>query len=125
MYEYIMLVKQRTHFRDSRKKSGTDMSSGGSIFGSILGALSSETAKSIGKSAVEGVSKGVQKGAEEAGRRAITHVVDKATRGKKGKKVTLLTGTTGEKVLAPEEIDERTRRLLNALKGGSGIKTIY
>ena len=123
-----MLIKQRTHFRDSRKMSGTDMSSGGSIFGSIIGALTSETAKataqSIGKSAVDGISKGVQKGAEEAGRRAVTHVVDRATRGKKTAPRAVTTKGP-EQVMPPESIDQRTRSLLDALKGGSGIKTIY
>ena len=65
--------------------SGTDISSGGSMFGSILGAPNPATAKSIGKSAVEGVSKGVQKGTEKAVRRAVTHVMDKVERGKKRK----------------------------------------
>lgn len=118
-----MLIKQRTHFRDSRKMSGTDMSSGGSIFGSILGAVTSETAKTLGKSAVDGITKGVseaaKKGAEEAGRRAVTSILDRATQRK--------TGTVTTKGTAPSatNIDERTRRLLDALKSGSGIKVIY
>ena len=122
-----MLIKQRTHFRDSRHRSGTNMESGGSILGLIVeklasaaaSAIASETEKALGKSAVDGVSKGLQKGAEEAGRRVVTHIADKASKGRKGKSSGMETTATHS------NIDDRSRRLLDTLKSGSGIKTTY
>lgn len=119
-----MLIKQRAHFANARRRSGTCPSTGGSIFGDVISSIgkaaTSGTAKAIGQKALEGITKGIQQGAEYGAREATKKLVDKITKSKTSKKTPIQSISS----TLQDDTESRTRMLLDALKSGSGIKTI-
>ena len=112
-----MLVKQRKHFRHARSYNGDGIFS--DITSAISRAVTSKAAKAVGEKALEGVTKGIQQGAEYGTRELTKKAVDSLTSPKAGAK------TKAKPVSSKDNIDARTRQLLDSLKSGSGIKTIY
>ena len=130
-----MLIKQRKQFNSTRQGGNllTD------IISKITSAATSETGKKISKAAVEGISKGVKSGVEEGSKQLIRKVTSKLTKQPKGTlteappelvKPTKIRSTTspdhrsGLASLTSSSIDSSTRKLLDSLKSGSGIKTL-
>ena len=141
-----MLIKQRKQFNSTRQ--------GGNLFTDIISkitsAATSETGKKLSKAAVEGISKGVKSGAEEGSKQLIRKVTSKltkkgalteATEGRASKASCPQSGCPDRRSGAPPElvkpiniqsntsltsssIDSSTRKLLDSLKSGSGIKTL-
>ena len=125
-----MLIKERKHFRNARRKCHCGTGIFSDIFGKVTQAVGSQTAKTIGSKAVEGLAKGVQQGAEHGAKELIKTGVNKLT---KPKQVTLtdslpsLTSTMNTmNTMSPTstDTDTKVRNLMSLLKKGSGIKTI-
>ena len=148
-----MIVPKRKHFHyydDYYHGSGIF----DNIISKVSSAVTSSAAKEIGRKSLEGIAKGAQKGSEDAARLMIQKAVQKIANGKKKKndqkiiedltnKIETLpelnadlrsgatatsipsnTAVNGSKNGNNKTIDDRTRMLLDALKHGSGIKTI-
>ena len=112
-----MLTKQRRHFRNARNINGQGIFS--DILGKVTGAVTSDVAKKVAKKTLEGATQGLKSGAEYGARELTKKAVNKIR-----KPIKLLdepVTTKGKN----ETIDDRTRQLLDSLKSGSGIKTIY
>ena len=124
-----MLIKERKHFRNARRKCHCGTGIFSDIFGKVTQAVGSQTAKTIGSKAVEGLAKGVQQGAEHGAKELIKTGVNKLT---KPKQVTLidsnsvpsLTSTMNTMSPTSTDTDAKVRNLMSLLKKGSGIKTI-
>ena len=98
---------------------------------------SSGAHKVIGKAALEGATKGVKTGAEEGSKQVIKKIADKATKSKpkskstkpavKNKEIPPVEPTStniGSSSNNPGTIDANTRKLLDSLKTGRGIKLL-
>ena len=115
-----MLVKRRKQFNSTRR--------GGNLFTDIISkitsATTSETGKKLSKAAVEGISKGVKSGTEEGSKQLIRKVTNKLTKQKAPPELVKPTNIQSTTSLTSSSIDSSTRKLLDSLKSGSGIKTL-
>ena len=119
-----MLVKNRINFRNARTRNGYGIFS--AITKAATSAATSAITKKVVEKALEGISKGIKQGAEHGAQELTKKAVDKLTKSSKPM-ISLLqtTGMSGTKRPKHTDADNRTRMLLDSLKSGSGIKTIF